>query len=165
MTTLHKAERSSLPSTRIAIRHAHNAGDAEKLLPRYVLDRLCPEVTPHRMRQRDVYRSHVIVAFVDDAVVGFAAHKSTPGPFRIAHDFWVDRRARAGLAAVTHALLNRLEFVVRAAACSRLVVVLPAATPLRPVLERSGFRISPGGANQLWFEKRLVEDNSPLESA
>ena len=168
MTTFHEdgpLASAGLSPTRIAIRHAHNAVDAEKLLPLSVLERLCPSDTPHRVRQHDVYVSHVIVALVGDSAVGFAAYKMTTAPIRIAHDFWVDPGARVGLAAVTEALLRRLEFVVRTTECSRLVVVVPASTPLRPLLEKSGYRVSPGGADLIWCEKRLVEDGPPLESA
>ena len=154
-----------LSPTRITIRHAHNAVDAEKLLPTSVLERLCPGDAPSRVRQSNVYLSPVIVALVGHSAVGFVAYKTTTGPVRIAHEFWVDLRARVGLAAVTEALLKRLEFVVRAAACSRLVVVLPESTPLRPLLEKSGCRVSHGGADVIWLEKRLVDHGPPLESA
>jgi hypothetical protein len=169
MKTFREAERpaGSLSPRRILIRHAHNAVDAEKLLPLAVLERLCADGTPSQVRRSHLYSSHVIVALVGDSAVGFAAYRTTTAPVRIAHEFAVDVRARVGLAAVTEALLKRLEFVVTAAECSQLVVVLPESTPLRPLLERSGYRVSHGGEDLFWFEKRLAGagDGPPLESA
>ena len=157
--------RTGLSATTVTIRHAHNAVDAERLLRPSVLDRLCHGDMPNRVRQRDVYVAHVIVAFVGKSAVGFTAYQTTTGSVRVAHEFCVDLRARVGLAPVTDAILTRLEFVVRAAGCSRLVVVLPESTPLRRLLEKSGYRVSLGSAGPSWFEKRLVDEGPPLESA
>jgi hypothetical protein len=170
MKTFREAERpagTSLSPRRIVIRHAHNAVDAEKLLPLAVLERLYAGATPSQVRRSHLYSSRVIVALVGDSTVGFAAYRTAAAPVRIAHEFAVDARARVGLATVAEALLKRLEFVVTAAECSQLVVVLPESTPLRPLLERSGYRVSHGAVDQIWFEKRLAGagDGAPLESA
>jgi hypothetical protein len=168
MKTLHEDDQSASlrrRSMRITMRHAHNAVDAERLLPLSVLERLCPGDPRNRVRQRNVYSSHVIVAFIGDAAVGFVAYKATIGTVRIAHELGVDLQAPDGHAPVTLAILKRLEFVVRVAACSRVIVVLPASTPLRRFLETSGHRVHFGAAEMLWFEKRLVDEEPPLKSA
>lgn len=81
--------------TVVTIRIVDSAADAEVLLPVTVLDRLCSNDVPSRVRQCNVYRSHVVVALDGDSTVGFAAFKATRGPMCVAHEFWLDRRARA----------------------------------------------------------------------
>ena len=87
-----------LSPTVITIRIVDRPADAEALLPASVLDRLCFNDVPNRIRQCNVYLSHLVVALEGDSTVGFAAFKATPGSVRVAHEFWVDQGASAGLA-------------------------------------------------------------------
>jgi hypothetical protein len=152
-------------SPTITVRRADNAIEAEKLLPLPVLGRLCSDPSVSNVRQCDVYLSHIIVALDGDSALGFAAYKPTAGPIRVAHEFWVDPHARCGRAPVTQALLTALEAAAHAAECSRLFVVVAQSTPLRRILENSGYGVNLAGVERSWFEKRLVRDSDPLESA
>jgi hypothetical protein len=152
-------------SPTITVRQAHNATEAEQLLPLPVLGRLCSHPSMSNARQRDVYLSQIIVALDGDSTLGFAAYKPTAGSIRVAHEFWVDPHARCGRAPVTQALLTALEAATRAAGCSRLFVVVAQSTPLRPILENSGYGVHLAGVERSWFEKRFVCDSDPLESA
>jgi hypothetical protein len=58
-----------------------------------------------------------------------------------------------------------LEEGAKAAACARLVVLVARPTPLRYILENSGYRVSLGGGDITWFEKDLAGDGHSLESA
>lgn len=168
MKTSHEDEwptRADPTPSSLSVRQAHSAVEAAQLLPLSVLARLCPNDMPGRVRPCNVYLSHVIVALDGDSAVGFAAFKTTSGPIRVAHEFWIDLHARVGLAPVTEAVLKGLESAVGATGCRRLVVVLPQSTPLRGILEDSGYTVSLRGAELIWFEKSLVNDESPLESA
>src|ERR1019366_6928427 len=118
------------PPTVVTIRIVDSAADAEALLPVSALNRLCSNDVPSRIRQCNVYLSHLVVALDGDSTVGFAAFKATRGPVCVAHEFWVDRRARSGLAPVTEAMLVALEATVGQAGCSRLFVVTVQGTPL-----------------------------------
>jgi hypothetical protein len=153
------------PSHVVTIRLVDNAADIETLLPLGVLNRLCANDVPSRIRQCNVYLSRVVVALDHDSAVGFAAFKMTRGPVRVAHEFWVDPHARAGLTPVTEAILAALETAAGEAGCSRLFVVSARATPLHRILESSGYTISLAGAELIWFEKTLVSDGAPLECA
>jgi hypothetical protein len=151
--------------TRVTVRIVDNAVDAERLLPLPVLNRLCFEDVPDRVRQYNLYRSHVVVALDGDSVVGFAAFKPTNGTIRVAHELWVDRHARAGLAPVTEAMLAALEAAARQAGCSRLFIVTVQATPVRRILQISGYTVSLSGSELIWLEKTFVGDGVPLRSA
>jgi hypothetical protein len=154
-----------LQSPAITVRSADSAVEAEKLLPLHVIGRLCSDPNPSRGRQCDVYLSRLIVAVDGDSPLGFAAYKPTTGPIRVAHEFWVDPQARCGFAPVTEAMLTALEAAADAAGCSRLFVVVAQSTPLRRILENSGYSISLAGGEVTWFEKDLVDNGYPLESA
>jgi hypothetical protein len=149
----------------ITVRRADTAIEAQKLLPVPVLGRLCSDPSMSNVRQCDVYLSHIIVALDGDSTLGFAAYKPTTGPLRVAHEFWVDPHARCGRAPVTQALLTALEAAAGAAGCSQLFVVVTQATPLRRIFEHSGYRVNLAGVERSWFEKSLVRDSDPLESA
>jgi hypothetical protein len=105
-THLHSEQLSAEdPSpTIITVRLAHNPVDVETLLPLSVLQRLCSDPAPSRVRQCNVHVSQVIVALDGDAPLGFAAFKTAAGPVRVAHEFWVDalRQSRAGCHLVHH---------------------------------------------------------------
>lgn len=58
-----------------------------------------------------------------------------------------------------------LEGAVKLAGCSRLFLVVAKPTAVRLVLENSGYTISLAGGELTWFEKSLVEDWRPGESA
>lgn len=168
MKTYHEDERRTsmdVAPTIVTTRMTDNATDAEQLLPPPVLARLCSDHTPSRVRLCNLHLSHVLVALDGDSAVGFAAFKPMTGPVRVAHEFWVDPGARVGLAAVTEAMLAALESAVSAAGCSRLFVVLTQSTPLRRILENSGYSVSLAGADFIWFEKRLADGCDPPESA
>jgi hypothetical protein len=152
-------------SPTITVRRGDNAIEAEKLLPLPVLGRLCSDPSMSNVRQCDVYLSQIIVALDGDSTLGFAAYKPTTGPIRVAHEFWVDPHARCGPAPVTQALLTALEAAARAAECSRLFVVMAQSTPLRRILEKSGYSVNLVGVEHSWFEKSLVRDSDPPESA
>jgi hypothetical protein len=154
-----------LSSPVVTVRLVDNAADTETLLPLRVLNRLCSNDVPSRVRQCNVYLSQVVVAFDGDSAVGFAAFKTTRGPVRVAHEFWVDQHARAGLTPVTEAMLAALEAAASEAGCSRLFVVIVQATPLRRIFQNSGYTVSLAGAELIWFEKTLVGDGAPLECA
>jgi hypothetical protein len=152
-------------SPMITVRRADNAIEAQKLLPLPVLGRLCSDPSMSNVRQCDVYLSQIVVALAAGSTVGFTAYKPTAGPIRVAHEFWVDPHARCGQAFVTRALLTALEEAARAAACSQLFVVVAQAAPLRRTLEHSGYSVNLAGVERSWFEKSLVRDSDPLESA
>jgi hypothetical protein len=154
-----------LRSPSIVVRAADNAGEAEKLLPMAVLGRLCSEANPSTVRQDSVYLSNVIVALDRDSPVGFVAYRRTPAAIRVAHECWVDPHARCGLAPVIGALLTALEDAAKTAGCSRLFVVVAQSTPLRRIFASSGYSISFVGGDLKWFEKGLVDDRPPLDSA
>src|SRR5665213_1720507 len=80
----------------VTIRIVDGAVDAEALLPVSALNRLYSNDVPSRIRQCNVYLSRLVVALDGDSTVGFAAFKATRGAVRVAHEFWVDQRARAG---------------------------------------------------------------------
>jgi hypothetical protein len=153
------------PPPIVTVRRAANADDVEQLLPPAVLARLCSGEIPTRVRQCNVYLSQVIVALDGDSAVGFAAYKPATGPVRVAHELWVDPQARAGPAEVTAAILSALESAVSSAGCSRLFVVVAQSTPLRRILQHSGYSVSLAGAELIWFEKSLADGWHPLESA
>jgi hypothetical protein len=149
MKAYHEDERRTAvdpASTVVTVRMVDNAVDAETLLPLPVLNRLCSNDVPSRIRQCNVYLSQIVVALDGDSAVGFAAFKTTSGPVRVAHEFWVDQHARAGLAPVIGAMLAALEAAVSEAGCSRLFVVTIHATPLRRILRNSGYAVSLAGA-------------------
>ena len=150
---------------RLTVRVADNAVDAAALLPLLILTRLYGNERPSRVRQDNVYGSHVIVALDGDVPVGFAAFKPTAGPVRVAHELWVRAHAPGGPARVTQALLNTLESGAITAGCSRLYVVLAASSPLRLILGRAGYHTTLSGTDLTWLEKSLVGDVDPLESA
>jgi len=152
-------------SPTITVRRAANAIEAEKLLPLQVLRRLCSDPSLSNVRQCDVYLSQIIVALEGDSTLGFAAYKPTAGPIRVAHEFWVDPQARGGQAPVTQALLTALEGTACAAGCSHLFVVVAQSAPLRRILEQSGYSVNLAGVERTWFDKSLVRDSDPLESA
>ena len=155
----------NLPPPIVTVRRAANAADVEQLLPPAVLARLCSGEIPTRVRQCNVYLSEVIVALDGDSAVGFAAYKPATGPVRVAHELWVDPEARLGLAEVTAAVLSALEGAVRSAGCSRLFVVVAPSTPLRRILQRSGYTVSLAGAELTWFEKSFADGGRPPECA
>ena len=152
----------SLP---ITVRTAADAVEAEKLLAQPVLGRLCSDPNMSHVRQRDVYLSQIILALDGDSTLGFAAYKPTAGLIRVAHEFWVDPHARCGQVPVTQALVTALEAAARVAGCSQLFVVVAQSAPLRRILEDSGYSVNLTGVERTWFEKRLVRDSDPLESA
>lgn len=152
------------PAT-ITVRQAHDAIEAERLVPVHVLGRLCAVDGPSRVRPSDIYSAPLIVALVNGTVVGFAAYQTGRGPVGVAHELWVDRDTRAGAAAVTQAILTALESAVTAAAGSRLVVSLPVSSPLRELLEDAGYHTWRRGATSTWFAKSMGAEDPPLESA
>ena len=164
----HEDERptDATPSTpNLTVRVVENAIDAETLLPLPILTRLCANERPSRARQDNVYRSQIIVALDGEVPVGFAAFKLTDQPIRVAHELWVHPHAAGGVVPVTHALVNALESAACAAGCSRVFVVLAASSPLSLILSHAGYRVSLSGTDLTWFEKGLVGDIDPLESA
>jgi len=144
---------------------ADKAVDAKRILPLSVLTRLCSNERPSRIRQGNVYRSHVIVVLDGDVPVGFAAYKPTLGRVRVAHELCVPTPAPGDPTQVTQALLNTLETGAITAGCSRLCVVLAASSPLRLILERAGYHVSLSSTDLTWLEKSLVGDADPLQSA
>jgi hypothetical protein len=152
-------------SSSIVVRVADNAVDAQGLLPMYALGRLCAEPNPSAVRQNGIYLSNVIVALDGDAPVGFIAYRRTPGPIRVAHECWVDPDPRCGLALLLESLLTEFEASAKAAECSRLFVVVGQSARLRGIFEKSGYNISLAGGELTWFEKSLVTEGTPLDSA
>lgn len=164
----HEDERptGATPSTAyLTVRVADNAGDAETRLPLPMLMRLCANERPSRARQDNAYRSHVMVALDGDVPIGFAAFKPTAGPVRVAHELWVHAHTPGGPEPVAQTLLNMLESIARAAGCTRLCVVLVTSIPLRLIHGRAGYRVSLSATDLTWFEKGLVGDMDPRESA
>ena len=152
-------------SPSITVCEAENALEAEKLLPRPALGRLCSDPTISNVRWCDLYLSRIIVALDGESPLGFAAYRPTAGPIRVAHEFWVDPHARCGPALPTEAMLTALEEAAKVSECSRLFVVVGQSTRLRRVFENSGYSISLAGGELIWFEKGLVDDGHALESA
>jgi len=152
-------------SSSITVRTADNAIDAEKLLPPPILARVCSDPNIGNVRQSDVYLSRIIVVLNGESPLGFAAYKPTAGPIRVAHEFWVDPHARCGLALPAEAMLTALEEAAKTVECSRLFVVMSRSTRLRRIFEDSGYTVSLPGSELTWFEKSLVDDGHPLESA
>ncbi len=152
-------------SPTVTVRRANDAVEAEKLLPLRVLGRLCSDPNMSHVRQWDVYLSQIVVALDGDSTLGFAAYRPIAGPIRVAHEFWVDPHARCGQAPVTQALLTALEAAARAAGCSQLFVVVTASTPLQRIIEYSGYSVNLASVERTWFDKSLVRDSDPLESA
>ncbi len=152
-------------SPSITVREADNAIEAERLLPRPTFGRLCSDPNISNVRRCDLYLSRIVVALDGESPLGFTAYRPTAGPIRVAHEFWVDPHARCGLALPTEAMLTALEEAAKAAACSRLFVVVGRSTRLRRIFENSGYSINLAGGELTWFEKGLVGDGHPLESA
>lgn len=117
------------PAT-VTIRFVDNACTAAALLPPPVLNRLCSDDIPRRIRQRNVYLSQIVLALDDESAVGFAAFKTAAGPIRVAHELWVERHARAGMGEVTTAIAAALEEAVLDAGDSRLFVITVRSMPL-----------------------------------
>jgi hypothetical protein len=152
-------------SPTVTVRMAESAVEVERLLPLPVLERLCAEPSMSVDRQYDMYRSQIIVALDGESALGFAAYKPTPGPIRVAHEFWVDPHTGCGPAPVTQALLTALEGTARAAGCSRVFVVVTQSVPLYPILENWGYTVNLAGGERTWFARSLLRDSHPLESA
>jgi hypothetical protein len=155
----------AFPRPSITVREVDNVREAETLLPPAVLARLCSRPAITNMRQRELYRSRIVVAFDGESPVGFAAYRPTEGRIRVAHEFWIDPHARCGQVLTTEAIVTALEEAARAAKCSRLIVLVARPVPLRHILENSGYFISLGSGEITWFEKSLAGDGPPLESA
>jgi hypothetical protein len=149
----------------VTVRRAENPAEAEKLLPLPVLTRLTSGRSANWARQRDVYLSQLMVAIDGEYAVGFVAYRPTAGGIRVAHEFWIDPEPTCGLASAVGGLLAVLESAAVADGCSRLFLVVAHSAPLWRVLENSGYAISLAGGEVTWFEKSLLDDWRPLESA
>ena len=137
----------------LAVQHVGKWSAASQVLSRSALERLCGMDLPNQARLAQLDLSQVIVATYHDEPIGFAAYKPGASGVRVAHELWVDANAACGLAPVAVLLLGQLEKEALKSGCSKLFIVVPQATALRPILQRCGYAITLEGADLLWFEK------------
>jgi len=149
----------------LAIHHLEKWSAASQLLSPSTLERLCGKDLLNQARQAQLSLSHVIVATFHDEPIGFAAYKPGAAGIRVAHELWVDTNAPCGLAPVASLLLGRLEKEALKSGCSKFFIAVPQMIPLRRILQTHGYLITLESADLLWFEKSLLDDYHPLESA
>ena len=142
----------------LAVQHPEKWSAASHLLSPSVLDRLCGKDSPNHARRIQLDQSHVIVATYYDEPIGFAAYKAGTAAVRVAHELWVDAHAPCELAPVVTMLLGQLELEALKSGCSKLFIIVPQTTPLRPILQTHGYAITLEGDDLLWFEKAFHQE-------
>jgi len=137
----------------LTVHHIETWSAASTLLSQSALDRLYGKELPNHARRAQLGLSQVMVATYRDEPIGFAAYKPGAAGMRVAHELWVDVNASCGFAPVVVALLRELEQDAVKSGCSKLFIVISQATPVRRILQTSGYTVTLEGADLLWLEK------------